>query len=106
MPNISNPQAVLFANENARVIADMIESLDRTMSQFMLNVVRDYEPNTGANLPTDYILDGSVADGRARVTHYDVGALKYVVEQLLACLAQADRRAIVHRWAVNGRPKY
>lgn len=106
MAEITNTQAVRFANERARVIADLIEKLDRTIPQFMLDVVQLFENNTGGNANEDAITDGSASDGRNPVTKYNVGELKYVVEQIKACLDTDDRRAVVHKWAVNGAPAY
>lgn len=105
MANITNAQAARFADERARTIADLIWSLDRTLSQFMLDVVRDWEsvPEVAAAQNTDVIVS-SQPDSRNPVTKYNVGELKYVCEQLIACMATDDRRAIVNRWQVNGKP--
>lgn len=104
MPNITAAQPVRFCNENARTIADLIGKLDRTLDQFALNVVRDFEAHTGANQNSDAIQDGSATDGRNPVTKVNVAELKYVCEQLKACMNTDDRRAIVNRWAVNAQP--
>jgi hypothetical protein len=103
---ITDPQAIRFANENARTIADLIGRLDRTLDQFALNVVRDFESQTGGNANGEEIDDGAAADGRNVVTKLNVGELKYVCEQLKACMDTDDRRAIVNRWAVNSQPIY
>lgn len=106
MAEITDAQAVRFANENARTLADLIERMDRTLDAFALNVVRDFEEVTGGNQNGDVIVDGSAADGRNGVTKQDVAALKFVCEQLKACMNTDDRRAVVHRWAVNSAPLF
>jgi hypothetical protein len=103
---ITNPQAVRFANENARTLADLIAKMDRTLDQFALNVVRDFEAHTAGDAGGDSIVDGAAEDGRNQVTKDNVGELKFVCEQLKACLNTDDRRAIVNRWAVNSQPIY
>ena len=105
---IDDPQAVKFCNENARVMADLIEAMDRTCTQFMLNVVRDFEQvaQVQAAGDSDAIVDGSAADGRPGVTKAHIAQLKFVVEQLQACLGTDDRRTLVHNWVVNAAPKF
>jgi hypothetical protein len=105
MPDITNPLAVRFANERSRTIADIIETMDRTCQQFMIEVL-DFEAATSGHADTDVIADGSATDGRTTVTKLDVLALKYVVEQVLAAMATDDRRQVVGKWSVNGRPLY
>lgn len=111
MANIIHPQAIKFANENARTIADLLGKLDRTTDQFLLNVVRDFETPTSGNANGDVISDGSepaapTPDGRPSVTKENVAQLKFVVEQIQAAMRQDDRQEIVNRWAVNTQPIY
>lgn len=106
MAEITNPQAVRFCNEDARTIADALCTLRRTIPQFMLNVVRDFEANTGSNSAQDSIIDGAQIDGRPMVVKVNVGELKYVCEQIGIALNTDDRADIVNRWAVNGTPLY
>jgi hypothetical protein len=103
---ITDAQAVRFANDNGRTIADLIAKLDRTLDQFALNVVRDFESQTSGNANGEEIVDGSLEDGRNTVTKGNVAELKFVCEQLKACMDTDDRRAIVNRWAVNSQPIY
>ena len=104
MADIDNPQAVAFCNTRARKIADLIRSLDRTIPQFLLEVVRDFEELTVGNADGDLILDGAAEDGRAQVVKLNVGQLKFVCEQILACIDTDDRRDLVNNWVVNGQP--
>lgn len=106
MADITNAAAVKFANERARTLANLIESMDRTLSQFALDVVLMFENNTGGNGDNDLIDDGSTLDGRNRVKKVNVAELKYVCEQLKACMDASDRRAVVHKWVTNGTPLY
>lgn len=104
VPSISNPQAVKFANEKARRLADAIATVDRTLQQFALDVVTDFESNTGAAQDGDLIEDGSALDGRRPVTKANVGQLKFVCEQIGGIMNTADYRALVNNWVVNGQP--
>lgn len=107
MANITNAEAVSFCNEKARTLANLIEKMDRTLDAFALDVVQMFESNTGGNGDNDPIIDYSgVPDARHRVTKIDVPKLKYVCEQLKACMNTDDRRAVVHNWATDGTPIY
>ena len=105
---ITNTQAVKFCNENCRRLADMLEQFDRTASQFMLNVVRDWEQISEVSqaVDGDVIVDGSVTDGRTTRTKVNVAQLKYVIEQVQAAISTDDRRALVHGWVTNGQPLF
>lgn len=103
---ITNPQAVKFSNEKARTLANAIQTMDRTLSQFMLDVVTAFEANTGANADGEVIEDNATLDGRPVVTKVNVAELKFVVEQLQATMAVSDRRAVVNRFVNNGQPLY
>lgn len=104
MANIVSPQAVNFCNQKARTIADLISALDRTIPQFLLDVVRDFENVTGGNVDGDVIVDGSASDGRTQRTKLNVAELKFVAEQIKATIDVDNRRALVNGWRVNGEP--
>lgn len=105
MVDITRPQAVKFANEKARVFADLVERTRRTAQQFLVDVVA-FESGTAGNADADVINDGSDVDGRNRVTKGNVAQLKFVAEQLVAALTIDDRQQIVARWSVNGQPVF
>lgn len=104
MADIDNEQAVRFCNNYARTIADLICSMDRSIDQFLIYVVRDFENLTGGNADGDHIVDGSAGDGRPPVTKVNVAQLKFVAGQLKACMDTDDRRALVDNWVVHGEP--
>lgn len=106
MALITNPQAIHFANDRARIIANALQTLDRSLAQFALDVVILFETPTTSNIGGDIINDGSSLDGRNPVTKTNVAELKYVLEQITACMSTDDRRAIVNRWAVNSTPLF
>lgn len=105
MADITNAQAVRFCNENARPLADIIESVRRTAEQFAINVVA-FEAATSGNANGDVVIDGAATDGRTLATKGKVAALKYVAEQLVACLNQDDREVLVHDLVTNGQPRF
>ena len=105
---ITNAEAVRFANENCRVLADLIEQVDRTCQQFALNVATNWEDiaEVIAAADGDAIVDGAATDGRSPVTKLNVGQLKFVAAQVVACMATDDRRALVHNWVTNSTPRF
>jgi len=103
---ITDPQAAGFANTRCRTLADLMASLDRTLPQFALEVVRDFENLTGANDNAEVIKDGSFTDGRSQVTKQNVAELKFVAEQIAAVFNTSDYRALVNNWVVNGAPLF
>lgn len=105
---ITNAQAVAFCNGRARIMADLIETMDRTATQFMLDVVENWEEvaEVIAAGDSDAIVDSTPPDGRTPRTKVNVGEMKFVVEQVQACLATDDRRALIHGWVTNSQPKF
>jgi hypothetical protein len=103
---ITNTQAVRFANEEARVIADLLGKFIRCAPKFLQDIVVMFEANTAANPDDDFIIDGSVADGRVRRTKLNMAQLKYVVEQVQAACIQDDRDDTINSWAVNTIPPF
>jgi len=106
MADITNPQAIKFSNEKARVIADLLEKTFRTCDQFMLDIVGEFEGNTGGNANDDVLIDGAASDGRGVLTKLDIGALKFVVEKIQEAANVSDRRAVVAKVSVNGQPAF
>lgn len=104
MANIVDPQAVNFCNQKARRAADLVAALDRTIPQFLLDVVRDFEDITGSNVDGDPIIDGALEDGRNQVTKVNVAQLKFVLEQIKAAMDTDNRRDLVNEWVTNGQP--
>ena len=90
MPDITNPQAVSFANNKARVFAEALLTAIQTARSFKA----EYDANAmDAIFPAtaDNVADGSDVDGRPRVTSNAVRALY---------TASAD----VLTWAGTGTP--
>ena len=74
MPDITNPQAVAFANGEVRVIADkyaqLYYALDAFLNEWNAQGIGTLIPNTA-----DVIVDGSATDGRAQITGTKVNGL-------------------------------
>lgn len=100
---ITNPQAIRFT-ERARAIANALGSLTRTLPQFALDVVSDFEVITSGAPGNDVISDGS--SSIRPITKDNIAQLKYVAEQVLAALKQDDREAIVSRIATHTQPMF
>jgi hypothetical protein len=104
--DITNAQAVAFANEECRVICDLLGKFLRCGDKWMQDVVVKWEDVTGDHVDGDLIVDGSAQDGRNPRTKFNVGQLKWVVEQVLAACRVDDREDIVNAWAVNTVPPF
>ncbi len=106
MANITNPQAVNFCNNKARRLADLIEKARRTAEQFLIDITTEFEANVGGNANEDVIIDGAATDGRQVITKQNIAEVKYVAEQLVACLNQDDRETLIANVSVNGDPLF
>ena len=100
--SITDPQPVRFSKK-ARNLAEALASVDRTLTQFALKVV-DFESQTSGNDNADTIEDNANVEGMPIHTKGDIAALKYVFEQLKACLDIDDRRAVINRFVANSTP--
>lgn len=71
MPDITDPQAVLFCNQHIRTIADQL-----ARTYYKLSALRDQWVALGmsSKIPNDTspIVDGSATDGRPPITGADV----------------------------------
>lgn len=89
MPDITNPQAVRFANEVIRPLADAYAQLyfrtQAVAAEWVAQNIGGIIPNTA-----DTIIDGSAQDGRAQITGADVNLF---AGQAVAFLADADANA-------------
>lgn len=112
MSNITNAQAIRFCNRNARPLADLIMRMDRTITQFLVNVQRDFESPCTDNASEDPIIDGATTannvgeDGRPKVTKAEVAALKAVCQALKNAMDANSNRAAVRKWSTNDVPLY
>ena len=106
MADITNRQAINFLTNKARPLADLMEKVRRSAEQFAIDIVTEFEANVGENAGEDVIADGSgtATDGRQIVTKDGMAGLKYVAEQMVACLNQDDRETLVGNVSVDGRP--
>lgn len=103
MSEIANAQAIKFCNERARPMADLVCKLVRTMPQFMIDVA-EFEKYVQENVEGDLISDGSDIDGRSPLSKKNIAELKFVIEQLIACMDTDDRAALAQHVAVNTQP--
>lgn len=106
MADITNPEAVKFCNEKARILADLIEKTRRTAEQFAIDIVQEFESNTSGNANEDIIVDGAETNGNGVITKGDILGLKFVAEQLVTALTADDREALVANVSVNGTPAF
>lgn len=105
MPN-TNPQAIAFANNKARVNADAILTAVETAREFDA----DYGAQSGDTMfPNDseLIEDGSLTDGRPRVQNQEVRAMRTLCQSLLTWAATGNptNETRLRRMAVNGQSK-
>lgn len=107
MPDITNPQAVLFANTKVRPFADAM----LTAIQTARNFEADYGANAGDTLfpnTADLIADGSETDGRFRLRADTVRALRTLAQDLAiwAATGAPTREARLRTVAVNGASRF
>jgi|SRR6185437_615438 len=74
MPNVIDPSAIQFCNQNIRPVADQIAQLQTTLA---VTLAAWSAKGMGAMIPNDssVIEDGSPADGRTPLQGADVNAL-------------------------------
>lgn len=107
MPDITNPQAVNFCQNKARVWADAMLSAIETAREFEA----DYAAQAGDTLfpnTADLIADGSEIDGRPRVQAQVVRALRTQAQDLAiwAAAGTPTRETRLRSVAVNGKAKF
>jgi hypothetical protein len=106
MAAIVSPQVARFANEKARVLANLIERTRRTAEQFAIDVVGEFEDHTGGNANGDVVVDGAAEDGRSIITKGDILGLKFVAEQLVTALTEDDREDLIAAVSTDGTPAF
>lgn len=107
MPDITNPQAVLFANAKARVLADSLLAAIQTAREFDAQ----YTAQSGDTLfpnTADLIADGSETDGRQRVQAQTVRALRTAAQDLViwAAVGSPTRETRLRQVSVNGGSRF
>lgn len=105
MPDITNPQAVRFCNEQARTLADAAAAYywkaKSVLAEWNSTGMSSLLPNT-----SDPVIDGSATDGRTVITGANVNGLINHVQAMVADL-EANSNAklnILMRIEVNGSP--
>jgi hypothetical protein len=107
MPEINNPQVVLFANERVRTIADSLYSAYfRSKS-----ILEDYASGQIGSLidsagASELVADGSDSDGRTRITGGDIYNIITALEQFVnfiegQAVTTADRTDVISKPHVN-----
>lgn len=101
MPNVSDPTAIKFCNENIRPVADQIAQLQTTLAV----TLAAWSAKGMANLipnDTSVIEDGSPADGRTSLTGVDINAFIGLLETLQGmATGQNSQMPTVLKIAVN-----
>lgn len=91
MPDITNPQAVVFANQYARVFAESLLSTIQTARVLVAMYNAQNGDNLFTNVATDLVVDGSEIDGRPRISGQAVRQLLTAANDILS-------------WAATGTP--
>ena len=105
MPDIVDPEAVRFANEKARTLADAATRYYYAAKSF----VNEWDA-TGMSAKitntADPIIDGSATDGRSTITGANVVGLKNHVDTMLTDLEATSNQKlnILLKIEVNGSP--
>ena len=105
---ITNPEAVRFCNEKARVFADALLQAINTADTFL----REWNANTGlaVALPNtaEDVGDGSALDGRHGLTGVKINALITAANDIMtwANTGSPTRRDRLNTIAVNAQSRY
>lgn len=107
MPDITNPQAVVFANEKIRVMADLMASNYLTAK----TLVADWNALSMSSLITntsDNIVDGSATDGRSPITGIQATAIVTRAMEIIADYEAGSNAKLntVLQVKVNGQAKF
>ncbi len=105
MADITNPEAVRFANEKARTLADAATKYYYAAKAFL----NEWDATgMGVKFPNtaDMIVDGSATDGRTPITGANVNGLKGHVHTMVADLEAGGnvKLNILLQIEVNGSP--
>ena len=105
MQDIVDPEAVRFANEKARTLADAATRYYYAAKSF----VNEWDATgMGAKITNtaDPIIDGSAVDGRSTITGQNVNQLKGHVDAMLSDLEATSNQKlnILLQIEVNGSP--
>lgn len=103
MADITDPQVVRFANERARVFADVMEQVYQTAKRYQQEFAALTVPNTA-----DRVVDGSEADGRKPVRGQMLTALKTAADDIVIWFEQGNpsRIARIQLISVNGGARF
>ncbi len=105
MADITNPEAVRFANEKARVLADLATRYYYAAKAFAQEWAAT---DMDSKIPdaADVFIDGSATDGRSPITGANVRGLKGHIETMIADLEASGNQKlnILLKIEVNGSP--
>ena len=103
MAEITTPQVVAFANQRARVLADLLEATYETCKRFQA----EWASVTVPDLP-DLIADGSATDGRKRISGAHLHGLKAAADAVVTWFETGTPSRIeqVRQITVNGQPRF
>jgi hypothetical protein len=103
MPQITNPEAVRFANERSRPLADLVAGAFQAIQAYW----QAWDAKAlGDVIPDDesVVADGSETDGRTPITGHDLHQLKALCDDLVGMgLGENTKIPIVLKVAVNPR---
>lgn len=102
-----DPQAVTFAGEHVRAVADLLSQVDYAAAR-LLTIYSAKRDGSGATIQERLeaasgslvIPDGGDQDGRGAISVADVAGVVGICQAIQAFMT-ADRRALIRRVAVN-----
>ena len=102
MAEITNPQVVNFANNDMRILGDMLTKLNiRSAAASATYSAADLGTVITAAGSSNLITDGSEIDGRTRCTGGDIFNMVTLLNDLATFMTQG-RKDVLAKWNVNG----
>jgi hypothetical protein len=113
MPDITDPQVVVWANERARTIADAIVAFEAKLGGWVADyAAQSIASQISAAGAAEIIADGSDTDGRARITGTQILNLNAAINQVRTAISTTlvsgvgtTAKAIADAIQVNGSPR-
>jgi hypothetical protein len=113
MPDITDPQVVVWANERARTIADALVAFEAKLGGWQSDyAAQSIASQISAAGASELVADGSDVDGRPRITgnqiinlHAAIAQVRTAISTTLVSGVGSPPKTIADAIQVNGSPR-